>query len=81
MTTKAVLTITVYQRGCDCVYVVTTKAVLRVTVYHRGSDCVYATTKAVLTVTVYQIGCDCVYDNKSCAYSHCASNRVILLMV
>ena len=51
----------------------TTKAVLTGTVYQRGCDCVYVTTKAVLSVTVFQIGCDCVYDNKSCAYSHCAS--------
>ena len=38
------LTVSVYQRECSCVYVVTTKAVLTVTVYQRGNDCAYGVT-------------------------------------
>ena len=54
------LTVTVYQTGCDSVYGVTIKDMLAST-YQRGCDCVYSvTTKAVLRVTVYQ-SCDCVY--------------------
>ena len=41
MTTKAALTVTVYQTGCDSVYCVRVKAVITVTVHQRGCDCVY----------------------------------------
>ena len=80
---KAVLTVTVYQIGCDCVYDNNYCAQslcirLGVIVYQTRCDSVYdVTIKAVLAVTVYQRECDCVNGvTTKVVFSPCVSERV-----